>query len=267
MNNIAPVYSRECPSNQTMADIFKGSWSSVFPDEYHVIAGDIKHFDSIIDWRVDWGNNILEGGLNGLSVLELGPFEAFNTWQLEKKGVKSLTAIEANNINYLKCLIVKEITGLNARFLYGNFIPFLETCSEKFDVVWASGVLYHSTEPLRLLNAIANVTDKVFIYTHYYDESAIKANPFLYDFHNPANDIFTELDGRQIQLHYRSYNETKDSLFCGGIEAFSYWMEKKDILDCFHSFGFKNITIRLDQLDNPHGPVLCFLAQRKTLDK
>lgn len=263
IKNIEPVYSKVCPSNQTMADILKGTWESDFPDEYEVKAGNIRHFDSAVDWRVQWVNAVLPEGIKGLSVLELGPFEAYNTWQLEKFGAKSIKSIEANNLNFLKCLIVKEIAGIKARFLYGGFIPYFEKCSEKFDIVWASGVLYHHIEPLKLLESISRFTDKVFVYTHYYDEDVIQANKFLSDYFIKENNVTTENNCYQAELHYKSYNENKDCTFCGGIEDFSFWMEKKDILGFLHHLGFNKIKIKLNQLDNPNGPVLCFLAERE----
>lgn len=264
LNTIESVYSRECPTNQSMVDIFKGSWTTAFPDEYNIKGGEKRHYDPSIDWRVTWVNSILPGGIKGLSVLELGPFEAYNTRQLIQSGAKSVVAIEGNNLNFLKCLIVKEIMGMgsNARFLYGDIIAYLESNPGSFDIVWASGVLYHSVEPLKLLALISKVTDKVFIYSHYYDKDAIWANPFLADHYCPEKDITMEYDGYKAPLHYRFYNESKDNFYCGGVEDFSFWMEKKDILGFLDHLGFSEIKFRLDQLDNPHGPVICFLAEK-----
>jgi hypothetical protein len=262
IGNIEPVYCRECPSNQTMANILKGSWTSAFPDEYNVKAGKIRHFDFSLDWRVEWVDKVLPAGIKGLSVLELGPFEAYNTWHFEKLGAKTVTSIEGNNLNFLKCLIVKEITGLSARFLYGDIISYLENCSQQYDIVYASGVLYHSPKPLKLLKLMTKVTDKLFLYTHYYDETAINSNPFLSDSFYPAKDVERECSGYKARLHYKSYDESKDITFCGGNEDFSYWMEKKDILDFLRLQGFIVRETRLDQLDNPHGPALYFFAEK-----
>jgi hypothetical protein len=265
MDSIRPVYSKKCPSNQTMVDIFKGGWASSFPDQYNIFAGQTKHFEFSVDPRVQWLDSDLAKGIKNLTVLELGPYEAYNTWQLEKLGAKSVVSVEGNNLNFLKCLIVKEITGLKARFLYGDLILYLEHCKQQYDIVYASGVLYHSSQPLRLLELITRVTDKVFIYTHYFHQPTIDANPFLADFFCPSKDIFKQYEGEKVQLHYRSYSETKDISFCGGGEDYSYWLEKEVILDIFHRKGFNNIKIHLDQLDNPHCPALCFFAERKLL--
>jgi hypothetical protein len=262
IGSIEPVYSRERPSNQTMVDILKGCWTSAFPDEYNAKAGKVRHFDFSLDWRVQWVDQVLPGGIKGLSVLELGAFEAYNTWHFEKLGARSVASIEGNNLNFLKCLIVKEITGLNARFLYGDIIAFLESHSQKYDLLYASGVLYHSTEPLKLLNLMTMVTGKLFLYTHYYDENAINCNPFLSDSFYPDKDVEGEINGYKAKLHYKSYNEKKDITFCGGSEDFSFWMEKQNILEFLELQGFKIIKTRLDQLDNPHGPVLFIFAEK-----
>src|SRR3989337_2909652 len=119
-------YCKETPSNQTAIDIFQGAWLSAFPEEYQLNAGRIRHFDFSVEPRVKWAHSILPSGLNGRSILELGLFEAYNTWQMEQLGAKPVTAIEGNNLNYLKCLIVKEITRMKSRFLFGDFIQYLE---------------------------------------------------------------------------------------------------------------------------------------------
>jgi hypothetical protein len=253
-------YCKTAPSNQAIVDIFQGSWVSAFPDEYHITAGNIRHFDFQVEPRVMWGANTLQNGIKGLSVLELGPFEAYNTWQIEQLGAAPI-AIESNNINYLKCLIVKEITGMKARFLYGDFIPYLEQCLTRFDIVWASGVLYHQVEPLKLLELISKVTDKVFIHTHYYEENVIKKNPGLSSVFFPKQDIVMKYKGYQVKLHYRSYGMDKSApAFSGGAEEYSYWMEKMDIFEYLRNLGFDKVTMGVDDPGNPNGPAMFFMA-------
>jgi len=258
-------YCKEAPSNQTAIDIFQGAWLSAFPEEYQLNAGRIRHFDFSVEPRVKWANSILPSGLNGRSILELGPFEAYNTWQMEQLGAKSVTAIEANNLNYLKCLIVKEITGMKSRFLYGDFIPYLERCSERFDIVWASGVLYHQVEPLKLLELISKVTDIAFIHTHYYLDEVIKNDPGLSANFVPERNSIATHNGFRARLHYRSYKIDKTgTLFAGGPDDFSYWMEKKPIFECLRYFGYVEFQMAVDDMTNPNGPAMVFLAKKAT---
>tara|TARA_B100000745_G_C19887047_1_gene296419 strand:+ start:104 stop:520 length:417 start_codon:yes stop_codon:yes gene_type:complete len=131
------LYSLDMPTHQNAVDIFKGFWKSAFPEESKLEAGSVANFQ---DKRVDWVDHKL-GGLNGKSILELGPYEAYDTYQFSQLRAGSITAIEGNNINYLKCLVVKEVLGIQSQFLYEDINTYLENSSEHYDICWASGVL------------------------------------------------------------------------------------------------------------------------------
>jgi hypothetical protein len=263
---IKDIYCREKPSNQTIVDIFKGAWFSSFPAQYKVTAGTIHHFDFSTDPRVQWADEILEGAIKGTRVLELGPYEAYNTWQLEQLGAKEVISIENNKINYLKCLLVKEITGLNARFLHGDFIPYLEHCAktnEFFDLVWASGVLYHQTEPLKLLELISKVTSRVFIHTHYFDEKIITGNPNLSVYFSPEKDEVRQRSRFEARLYYKSYKgSNQGAMFSGGAKDYCFWLKKEDIFSFLKTLGFTVITIEVDTPGHINGPGICFLARK-----
>lgn len=260
-------YCTEAPTNQTMVDILRGEWFSAFPEEYQVSAGGFNTFNITIESRVKWGNDVLAGRLTGSAMLELGPFEAYDTWQMELLGARSVVAIENNNINFIKCLIVKEMMGLKSHFLFGDFIPYLENCSQRFDIVWASGVLYHQTEPLKLLGLISKVTDTVFIHTHYYLEDFISRSAFYSDF-KPERDVEAEYGDFRARLHYRSYKREIKSMaserkaYAGGAETFSYWMDRSDIFACLQHFGFDKFTLGVEDQANPMGPAMYFLAEK-----
>ncbi len=260
--DIEPSFCWHAPGNQALIDIFKGAWASEFPPEYHIQAGHIKHFDMTVEIRVKRTSEVLPNGLDGLSILELGPFEAYNTWQLEQLGAKSVIAVESNNVNFLKCLLVKEMMGLKARFLYGDFIPYLEQLDGKFDIIWASGVLYHQAEPLKLLHLISLHADTVFVHTHYYDADVIKKNVYAAWFFSPWRNVNVVYNGYQATMYYRSYRHRKNAFFSGGRERYSYWLEKKDILAFVAACGLAQIDVLFDDPHNPNGPGMWFIAQR-----
>lgn len=261
--DIEPSFCRQSPSNQTLIDIFKGAWVSEFAPEYHIQAGHMKHFDMTVEIRVKRASEVLPNGLNGLSILELGPFEAYNTWQLEQLGAQSVVAIESSNVNFLKCLLVKELLGLKARFLYGDFIPYLEQLDGRFNMIWASGVLYHQTEPLKLLHLISQHTDMAFIHTHYYDQDVLRKNIHAAHPFKLRRNVKVVYNGYEATMHYRTYRRRKMAFFSGGMESYSYWLEKRDILEFLRVCGFTRIDMLFDDPHNPKGPGMWFIAHRE----
>ena len=154
------VCLQQTPTSQAAIDLISG-WISDIPG---VKAGEAKLFD---DGRAKWALDHL-GSVDGHSVLELGPLEAGHTSMLHNAGA-TITAIEANKRAFVKCLIVKEILRLDrAHFLLGDFMPWLVANTRHFDLVWMTGVLYHMTDPVRLLRLAASCTDRLHLWTHYY---------------------------------------------------------------------------------------------------
>jgi hypothetical protein len=253
-------YCTGAPDPQTALDIFTGEWASMLPGDWRRYrAGAIPLFG---DRRIAWGLKQL-GGVVGQSVLELGPLEGGHSWMLEQAGATSVTAIEANTRAYLKCLVVKELLGLQrTRFLCGDFVEYLRQSPPRYDFVLASGVLYHMTGPAELIGLVSQVTDRVLIWTHYYDERIIAATPRL----APRFPRWTESEyrGFRHRLYRQEYAEAVDfPNFCGGSAPASHWLSRQDILDCLRYFGFDDQVVALEEPEHLHGP--CFLiAARRT---
>ena len=254
-------YVQVHPNPQVAVDIFAGTWSCSFPDPYqHLQAGTIPLFT---DSRVPWAAEHL-GGFADRTVLELGPLEAAQTYMLENLGAKAITAIEANTLAYLKCLVVKEILGLQrAKFICGDFMPYMRETTDSFDVCFASGVLYHMQRPAEMIGHAARLADRIFIWTHYFDEQIMTERPDLavrHPTHGPATYA-----GFSHTLHRQEYQTSLDwQGFCGGNAPFSYWMSHEDILRCLRHFGFDQIETSFETSANEHpgGPNFAVAAVR-----
>jgi hypothetical protein len=259
--NILDSYVKSAPSNQNAIDIFSGEWASAFPPPLDGLkAGGIPLFQ---DDRIAWAIERV-GGVVGKNVLELGPLEAGHSYMLEKAGAASVLAIEANTRAYLKCLAVKEIFNLSrCRFLCGDFVEFLSQADQRFDLILASGVLYHMKDPLRFLELLSKHTDRLFIWTHYYDADLINAKDYL------KSKFFTEekvelANGGTATLHRHEYQTMLQSQsFCGGSEAYSKWINRHGLLAALKSFGFTDFEINHETPDHPHGPAFSVVALRK----
>lgn len=258
------VFATAAPSPQSAIDIFAGEWITAFPADLGVTAGSVNHFDPQVDPRVPWVAQQLPTGLTGLSVLELGPFEAYQTALLEDAGAASVLAVEASQTAFLKCLIVKEVLGLKARFLYGDMLAFLDGCDERFDIVWASGILYHQADPIGLLERIAARTDRVFLHTHCINPARSVLGPADRRL-VPQRDETITWHGRSIQLHrYEYVDDTGIKGFAGGPRPYANWLSKADIEFVLRELGLTEITYGVDDPDNPGGAAFFLLATRPT---
>ena len=257
--SILDQYVRDAPTSQLAVDVFAGEWSSRFPDGAGIAAGSVPLFE---DPRITWVADQM-GGVDGKRVLELGPLEAGHSYMLHQGGA-TVVAIEANTRAYLKCLIVKEIMQLDrCSFLLGDFVPYLDTTPERFDLLLASGVLYHSPDPVALLTAMARIADRVAIWTHYYEPDVVAADENKARMFVPAVEQ-VEWRGHQLHLHRRNYLESLQwSGFCGGPESSALWMERDDLITVLTELGLGTITVQADDLENPNGACVMLCAERR----
>ncbi len=257
---VLDYYVTTAPSPQTALDLFKGEWASALPAPLtDTLAGSIGLFaDARITWAIEQF-----GGVEGRSVLELGPLEGGHSYMLEQAGAAEVVAIEANGRAFLKCLIIKELLGLQrVRFLCGDFVEYLRAAPRRFDMIIASGVLYHMRNPAELIDLMARTGEQIFIWTHYYDEMIIQASPILAP--KFPSRWTTEYQGFRHTLYRQEYQTALDELkFCGGSAPYSAWMTREELLACVRYFGFHDLRLAFDVPDHPHGPSLALVAVRR----
>ena len=251
-------YVAGMPSLQNAIDLVPG-WVGQMPPHTGLVAGKATLY---ADTRIDW---LLTEcfAVAGKAVLELGPLEAFHTDMLHRAGAASIDAIEANSLAYLRCLITKEALDLHhANFYLGDFLTWLEQSDRRYDLVVASGVLYHSHDPVRLLQLICERADSFFLWTHYFDEIAMPRNDVR---RTPFSDrVETKrCRGVTVRLHERSYHKAwRDPSFCGGLQDGHFWIDRADILKLIAAFGFDRIRIADEQPDHENGPSFSIFAER-----
>jgi Methyltransferase domain len=192
------------------------------------------------------------GSLEQFEVLELGSLEGGHSYQLERLGVKSITGIEANAESFLKSLIIKEVLELKARFLYGDFVKYLETVETRYDLIFACGVLYHMTDPLHLLHLISRRTDRVFIWTHYVS---------IEDARNFAEYFDVDRHGFKCRYYKNLYDPNHNTRRYSGLEGYSCHLLKDDILRALAQLEFEKIHVMKDDVRET-GSSLSIIAHR-----
>lgn len=238
------------PSAQNAIDLFEGQWFSIMPKSMGVESGGMGELHD--DERIHWAASLL-GGVEGKTVLELGPLEACHTAMLEKKGAAEIVSVEGNAEAYLRCLVVKELLQLKTpRFFLGNFVDYLRDGAETFDIGIACGVLYHMKNPVELIELLSRRVKALFVWTHYYDTDIVANNEIVRQKFSGAWKASHE--GFEHTLHAYGYGNALDwKGFCGGGSESCNWMEKEEMRSAFERFGFELLDERLES-DHPHGP-------------
>ncbi|QYZ71413.1 class I SAM-dependent methyltransferase [Neotabrizicola shimadae] len=219
------------------------------------------------DARIAWVAGELPGGLAGRSVCEIGPFEGYQTRLLKAHGAGEVTSVEANTFNYLKCLCVREIYGFDADYLLGDGPGYLAACDRRFDLIFASGVLYHMQDPLGFLSAAAARTDHLFLWTHHFRPELLAQGHAQAQHFRPAQDRQKDWRGRSVRLHARSYRIADyrtniPAYWEGGQEDLTFWLEREDLLAVLADLGLTRIRIGFDGEMEGALPVLSLLASR-----
>lgn len=247
------------PSKQAAIDIFRGEWASRIPVP-DLTSGTAPLFE---DERL---RDFLDReGVGGMDVLELGPLEGGHSYMLEQAGAKSVLAIEANTRAYLKCLVVKEILGLEkVRFLLGDIYEFMESDETLYDVAIAYGIMYHLRDPqkmFQLLSSRVKSGGRVLLWTHYWTETAESDCPTLKG-HFTSSRAVTLPGGAEVRLHRHEYGSSifKKGFF-GGNAAYSEWMTRQGILDAAKSSGFELVID--EDLNHHNGPSILASFRRR----
>ena len=258
--DILDSYVLGVPVNQNILDVFKGEWSSKLPAKLglNTEPGTAQLFE---DGRVTWAEEIF-GRFAKWNILELGPLEGGHSYMFQNRGADNIISIEANTRAFLKCLCIKEILKLDrVDFRLGDFMSFLRNDGGKYDMVFASGVLYHMEEPIELLKLISKVSDRTMIWTHYYDEKMMATRPDLLNKFSGVNSF--EYEGISYDYSTQSYQEALNwSGFCGGPKPVSKWLTRNSILKALKNFGYNDIKINFDSFDHQNGPSFAICAQR-----
>lgn len=258
-NPIADRFVTARPHPQRALDLFEGRWTSRFPASFGDLrAGETPLFE---DPRVDWACSVL-GGVEGMRVLELGPLEGGHSYMLEERGAQSITGVESNTSAFLRCLVVKEVVGLaRARFLCGDFVEHLRHSEERYDLCFASGVLYHMKDPVELLQLIARSARSVYLWTHYFDAGLLQGNPLVSEkFGGRSTE---RRGGFECTLHRYEYGAAMDwAGFSGGTDRYSHWLTRDDILGCLDSVGMGHLEVGFDDPKHPNGPAFAVVATR-----
>jgi hypothetical protein len=188
----------------------------------------------------------------GQSVIEFGPLEGGNTIILEKLGAKYITAIEGQIENYIRCCVIKNLFRLNrSTFHFDNVMNVKIEKYGKHDIAFVAGLFYHLDSPHIFLEQVAIMADAIIISTHYADEESP----------SPDADI--------KEIHYKGFRY-RGKLFKesvgpnSGLQSFSFWPFREDLLNMMYNTGYKQVHIIGDLTDKGTHYKLIYLVAKKS---
>jgi hypothetical protein len=215
------------PDGRVLGDSEKTGWVKEGPD----------HKISFLAQRV---------ALHDKTVLELGSYEGDLTVQLARVS-KAVTGIEVRPSNIICALtraFVHEIS--NAKFVMRD-VQDLDESFGTFDVLFHAGLLYHFQDPVKHLIGASKISDILLLNTHYYsDELGFE-----------RSDIVHEGKTYKAAL-YKEYGPAER---LSGVDAYSRWLYREDLLELVRAAGYDQIEVARD-LSTVSGPKITLLAQR-----
>jgi len=97
--------------------------------------------------------------LDGLSVLDIGAWDGFFSFELERRGARRVVAYDLTPDDYFGFSTAKALLGSSVEYVKGSVYDLSEKAVGRFDVVLFVGVLYHLRYPLLAMDRIHDVCD------------------------------------------------------------------------------------------------------------
>jgi len=229
-------------------------------DVYNVIMGlkkplDFQYEEYLFDYWVrdrlgeDTPWSFLPPGIDmkDKTILELGPFEAHNTIALMQQCPKQVIALESRPINFAKVSVVQSLMGWsNFSLRLGDMHVFPELVREPIDIIFSSGVFYHSDKPWWLLQTCMDYCDTMILCGQVSSK------------HSPPGRKFKSVTLENETYEFEVYPEFGDPL--SGMADHSLWFKEKDLQRFVEGMGCR--YEKFNEWVNPHGLWICSTVTR-----
>ena len=114
------------------------------------------------------------------------------------------------------------------------------------------------TEPLKVLDLLTQRSDRIYLWTHYFDAALIAPRPDRTAF-APVGAI----DGWSYRGSKKLYPEAALSWagFSGGPESYAIWWDRNSLLGFFADRGYE-VTTAFQEPHHVNGPALALCASK-----
>ncbi len=172
------------------------------------------------------------------SVLELGCLEGGHTVAIARAlDAPRVVAIEGRPANADRARLVMRTLGLSNVEIEQADLETLDLRTlGRFDAVFNCGLLYHLPRPWELLGRLADITQGMYLSTHYCRDEQANA----------------EVNGYSGLL-YGEYGLDEP---LSGLSAQSFWPTRASLLAMLRTSGFGKCTVTFDHVDHENGPLI-----------
>ena len=181
------------------------------------------------------------GNLDGRSVVDLGCLEGGFTLAFAQRGAARALGIEARELSVQRCELARNLLGVeNAEFVVADIKDELVR-HDPFDVVFATGILYHVADPAGFLHTMRSACSHVaLVDTHVarLDEVSHDCSPIVSkDAHGSTyrGRMFPEYpldvsDDAKEAMAWAAYSD-----------ADAFWPLEDDLVRMMHDAGFARV--------------------------
>jgi tRNA (mo5U34)-methyltransferase len=154
----------------------------------------------IFETRLTMANRAIDGHfgdrLSKAECLDIGCHEGFYSLAMSRRGVRSVTAIDARPENLRRARFVADAMGIgNIQYSPGRVETLGADLGRTFELTLFLGVLYHVEDPMRCLRQVAAVTGEMcVIETQVVDEVAGSAEWGSREWTRPYQGILAVID-------------------------------------------------------------------------
>lgn len=161
-------------------------------------------------------------------ILELGPFEGHLSVMLMAQKPKKVIGLEARPLNYAKISVARSLYNWqNYELLLGDMHLFPQLVKNKIDIIFCSGVFYHSEKPWWLLKSCMDRCDTIILCGHVASEFSKKPRQ--------TQKVILESGTYQFEI-YPEYG-WRDEL--SGVTSNSLWFTEEDLIRFLNYYGFQ----------------------------
>jgi SAM-dependent methyltransferase len=193
----------------------------------------------------------LGGSFEGRSIVDLGSNEGGFTLAFAQLGAARSVGIEARSLNVRRAELARSLLGLDpeqggtAELVLGDVKTELARLGE-FDVVFASGILYHVSDPADLLAAMRRACTLVAVIdTHVADPEVVTHG--CSDLVTMQSDAAPPGSAGYRGRHFAEYDagagerEREELLWAAWNDAAAFWPLEDDLVRMLHDAGFARV--------------------------